>query len=363
MQVPVRHNARPPPKPSPRHPKMETPPQRASLDLHRAAGDVALGGDALENVHQLVQAQQEGAGQSTGPSEAVSETGTVSYKGKSHPVAASEAADLLAWLDEREGGLTGPDARAASCLRRVAGCVPASLPSPAARRFLGTTAGPVRGVERAGRGWSAACLSILVSAGAPTTELTRTVPHPRRLVNSDKSRTSIDEEDSFNAVAALLARFRASRTEAARVSVLDSPNPAPAPSQLTLDLAAEGKKGLPTVKSGVTVEDMLLQLNQLAGGDPDTPARSEGDETTGHKADESFASEEGEEGASPTAGSGRLKGNAMALMRGLSKRFTNAGESIANVVENALNKLDAGAEGEAGAAEPTAAAPSAVEVQ
>ena len=90
--------------------------------MHRAAGDVALVGDALENVHQLVQASAESAGQSTGPTEAASETGTVSYKGASHPVSAGEAAELLVWLDERE--FTGPELRAAACLRRVAGCVP-----------------------------------------------------------------------------------------------------------------------------------------------------------------------------------------------------------------------------------------------
>jgi hypothetical protein len=108
---------------------METPPQRASLDMHRAAGDVALVGDALENVHQLVQASAESAGQSTGPTEAASETGTVSYKGASHPVSAGEAADLLVWLDEREF-TGGPELRAAACLRRVAGCVPSQCGHP-----------------------------------------------------------------------------------------------------------------------------------------------------------------------------------------------------------------------------------------
>jgi hypothetical protein len=146
--------------------------------------------------------------------------------------------------------------------------------------------------------------------------------------------------------------------------VLDSPSTASdgagaQPSQLSLDLAAEGKKGLPTVRSGVTVQDMLSQLDALSGA-PDTPARSDGDET-GRKADDSFASEEGE-GTSPPGVAGRISG--LAFMRGLSKRFgdtvTQAGESIASVVESALNKLDVGAEEEHSEAQQPAAA---VEVQ
>ena len=164
-------------------------------------------------------------------------------------------------------------------------------------------------------------------------------------------------------MATLLARFRAARTEHARVSVLDSLSTGDGgaqPSQLTLDLAAEGKKGLPTVRSGVTVEDMLQELDKLSG-DPDTPARSDGDGTA-TKADDSFASEE-EGASSPSQSAGRISG--LAFMRGLSKRFTQAGEAVATVVENALNKLDAGGEEDHSEA-PKAAAPavsSAVIVQ
>jgi len=86
-------------------------------------------GDALTSLSASIDAHahavKNSADTQTGPSEAVSDQGTVSFKGRSHPVSSDEAERLLAWLDELEtsGWSSNADARAAGCLRRVAGCV------------------------------------------------------------------------------------------------------------------------------------------------------------------------------------------------------------------------------------------------
>lgn len=110
---------------------METPPQRMSMDAPRTGeaitGDALTSLSVLSSAHEIVRANPD---RPTGPSEAVSETGTVSFKGRSHPVAADEAARLLTWLDDQEAGPGWPspaERRAAACLRRVAGCVRACV--------------------------------------------------------------------------------------------------------------------------------------------------------------------------------------------------------------------------------------------
>jgi len=178
--------------------------------------------------------------------------------------------------------------------------------------------------------------------------------HARRLLNADKSRTSLDEESTFNSVSALLAAFRAvtGKEIHQRVSVLDSPSSPPEtaeqPSELVLESGAHASGGarLPTVRSGQAgIEDMIHELDKLAAAGPDTPGGSDGDGS----GEERNASE----GVTAKSLSGTLT-----FMRSLSKKVgdaaTRAGEEIASAVESALNKLDVNEEE---SAKPQAAPP------
>ena len=216
-----------------------SPTARMSLDL-----EVPFSREALSHLHRLSSA-------SALEPQRAGDTGTLTRAGASHAVTVDEAEPLLAFLAAEQASFSPLQCRAAGALRKTAGCVVRARGRTLRRRYCAPSAAqrvmtPCADARRAfrparrPRGRLAPCGRLIERLSQ---QKWRPVRRRRRLLNEDKSRSSMDDDDTFAAVGELLEAFRATHTVLPRESPL-APRPAPpeAPPAMSLMEAEQAEQ-------------------------------------------------------------------------------------------------------------------------